>query len=1206
MTSWVSDHLRAILSGGAVLGAGIYIVKKLTDKVIDTLFPWLERLRTGWRLLTDFPTVYHEEMPMHAHAFVVRPPLVTDLGRTDCVEFLSAWKDGTKGPHPFLIISGERGVGKTRCCIEFAKNANHNQRPFVMRLPAVRWIHIKADKTKSASEYCAALAPFIRKGTVYVYDTSRDAHCEGFLEQIAAVVFSNQAKLLVISHDPEGPANKLGRTARILDITPAPMDRDALADLAQRRAGTDRCEIDDVTIDTIWRIANGLPGVAVLAVDRVANRGRLEGIETLDALYDSIFADLETQLKPDWPTIEPLVGKMALFRGISPTTITDYLIAINRAMSAGGLVATNGYVRIEPDILSDWMANKAFFKHGKPRLEFDLVLDEAVNTRAVQVLTTLIRLGKRDEAARLLRKATGRDPRTVVELGVLACEGFKDFDFVEGTLGRFWEQVDAIDDPDLRNRVASVLATLGKVTEAHVCWAKAVELYEAGHNSWGVTQAHANSAAMYLRLNNWAEADHLYRRALQAVAQVPGQLGQWGTARLHNSLGLVHANLGAWEKAFQEQGVAQGIYEQMAPDPGRQGIGETQLILGSYYTRLGDLAQAQTLYESAAQSLEKARDWSGLARAYSQLSLTCEDKGDSKRARDLDRKALTLLTQLGDSRAVSEIYKNFANLYLRKGNYQESLRCYTLARERVERLGDAVGVAEVDMLRGWVYERQGDRERAVKQFQSSAAVFARLGDGRSHAYCELGFGNVYYNRGDRDAAHRHYEIADAEFRRVQDEHGQALAAVNLGALCQDTGLWPEATVYYDTALEIFNRVHDRLGVAATRLRIGRRHQFGDGDLAEALRLYRSALATTEEMGAFRESQEAYTDIASVYLAQSRADEALQSYTTALNGFQRLGCRREEAMTLLRISAIHRTRDELAAAGELCKSALEIGKELENVDVIAQATSELARLRERQADWVTAARLFEEALSIFNKIDAPLAAAEASRDLGWIHYRRGNLEATVKCCDEAEKRFARAQYRAGLATVYALRAEVAGEKGDFEQAFESYGRAETIVTELSDLSSLAGLYNNKALAKRKAGQLEEAISLCKQSLQLALKLDDKRLESYAETNLGMCYRDQQDWEKASEHFEVGIEIKSKLLDDYGLAYSDAEVGIMDRQRDRLDEAEAGLTKAFKAFLDLGAEGDVRRVAQEIHQLANRFRARGDDGRAHRLEKVSASV
>src|SRR5205823_867772 len=110
-----------------------------------------------------------------------------------------------------------------------------------------------------------------------------------------------------------------------------------------------------------------------------------------------------------------------------------------------------------------------------------------------------------------------------------------------------------------------------------------------------------------------------------------------------------------------------------------------------------------------------------------------------------------------------------------------------------------------------------------------------------------------------------------------------------------------------------DRVHDRLAGATTLLRIGGLHQVGYGNLDEALRLYRRALEITQQLGTFRESMEAYTQIASVYMAQGRVNDALQIYTEAFNGFQALGCRLEAARTQLRISSIHQTRDELESA-----------------------------------------------------------------------------------------------------------------------------------------------------------------------------------------------------------------------------------------------------------------------------------------------------
>ena len=1200
MSFWA--QLSTILGGTAALSGVVrYLAKKYGDKIIEAIPGTVERWRE--QRLTDVANFYRVEMARHSHTFVATRPINTMglRGRIDVVENLSQWM---RGPQPFLILFGQRGIGKSRCCIEFAKKENNSHRTHLMARDVVRWINIREYKNENSEKFCAALKPLIKKGTVYLYDDYGD--CKNFLGGVATIVSQCGGKLLVLSRDNLSPGRTLTSIQPPVEIRTETMDQDDLRAVITARASQAGCEIDDVTMDKICRIAFGLPEVAVLCVDRVAKRGRLEGIDTLDELYYSIIFDLESQLDSDWSKIEPLWKKMVLLRGIPKEAVHEYATKIASALSVGQLVLETGRLRIKPDTLNDWIANKTFFGNGDANLDFDLIIDEATDTNLAGILTTLINLNRRSEAAKLLRRAAGQPPKVMVELGVLACEGFKEIGFVEESLGRFWEHAGEIDDADLRNRVALVLSTLGKWKEAHTCWAKAAESYQRVDNFWGVAQTQASTAAMYLRLNNWDLANKFYRLALEAAAKVHGELAQWGAARLHNSLGIMYTTKGEWAKAFEEQQLARRMYEQLPNERGMQGIGETEIILGTYYEYVGDLKQAQSSYERAQQMMVKSHDWSGLARAYSRLSLICAAQGNLKTAQELDAKALKMLAELGDSRTIAEVYKNFADLDERKGDYAEAIRCYTLARQTLEHIGDAVGMAEVDMLAGRVYERQGDRVRAVEQFQKSANTFALLGDVRNRAYCELNLGAIYYNRGDWEAARLKYEAAGVEFDRIQDNRGTALVAVNLGVLCQQNGLWQDAANHYDKALDVFNRVQDRLSAASTLRSIASLRQAGYGDSTAALEFYNNALEITQEMGAFRESLEAYTGIAWVYLSQDRAEDALQLYTRALEGFQTLGCRHEEARTQLRISSIRLKQEQLESAVDRRRIALEIGKELGNVDLIAEASSALAWLHERQAEWATATRLLEDALDIFRKIGAPLAAAEASRDIAWIHLRKGDLDAAEKCCMEAKEIFAAIQYRPGLASVYERLANVRAEKGDFEGAFDFFELAGKLLTDLNDIPSLAMFYNNKALAKHLAGQLEEAIHLCGQSLTLARKLNDKSTESYSETILGMCHRDKHLWDAAEEHFERGMQIKRSLHDVYGLAYSSAQVGIMDRERGRLEQAETGFTQAFKSFSLLGADGDARRVVREITVLTHMLRARGDIGRAETIEKVLVSA
>ena len=94
---------------------------------------------------------------------------------------------------------------------------------------------------------------------------------------------------------------------------------------------------------------------------------------------------------------------------------------------------------------------------------------------------------------------------------------------------------------------------------------------------------------------------------------------------------------------------------------------------------------------------------------------------------------------------------DLADLYLRKGNYEEAVACYQGSLKGLDRRSSLYGLVLENL--GTAYEAKGAWDSAIEAYER----LAREGTPVYQKQAELGLGRVYEAKGDRAKALTHYE-----------------------------------------------------------------------------------------------------------------------------------------------------------------------------------------------------------------------------------------------------------------------------------------------------------------------------------------------------------------------------------------------------------------------------------------------------------------
>lgn len=271
------------------------------------------------------------------------------------------------------------------------------------------------------------------------------------------------------------------------------------------------------------------------------------------------------------------------------------------------------------------------------------------------------------------------------------------------------------------------------------------------------------------------------------------------------------------------------------------------------------------------------------------------------------------------------------------------------------------------------------------------------------------------------------------------------------------------------------------------------------------------------------------ELARVYFTLGELQRALDLYAQALELQQSVEARQQKAETLLGLSRTYRDLGEYDLALETCELALNLLREMNNSFLEAQAYQERGHIHLKQDR-------YEEALEEFEK---------AHRLLGEVHLSLGALEAT--------------RIMIGRASAYTSLQQ-------YPQALEAAASALSIARNIPFLESSA---------LRIRGKIHIAMGEPRKALDdFSLALDRARtpnfpLAALAETvaleNIGEAHQELEEFPQAVEAFARALELDRESGDRVREARSLHHLAQVERQRDRLDEAQ-GYAEATLAVVE----------------------------------------
>lgn len=264
--------------------------------------------------------------------------------------------------------------------------------------------------------------------------------------------------------------------------------------------------------------------------------------------------------------------------------------------------------------------------------------------------------------------------------------------------------------------------------------------------------------------------------------------------------------------------------------------------LGTLAALRGDNATTQQAIRTALDEFRILNDQTGAARCYNMLGSLATRQGNMERSQKLRERSLKLFRKADNTQGIADVLNNMGATAADVGEYEKALNYYQESYELRLQLGERFGIGMSLSNMGMVFARLGQYTAAWVSLEKGMEYYQEISyrEGIAWVYNELGIvatKQEEYARAN-DLIRKSLTLRKAQ----QNPEATAWSYKSLGFLELATGDIDAALIHFGHCLMIWHPDGDRFGLAETLLGCGlarlAREEFYDSkeDLYEALRL----------------------------------------------------------------------------------------------------------------------------------------------------------------------------------------------------------------------------------------------------------------------------------------------------------------------------------------------------------------------------------
>ncbi len=473
-------------------------------------------------------------------------------------------------------------------------------------------------------------------------------------------------------------------------------------------------------------------------------------------------------------------------------------------------------------------------------------------------------------------------------------------------------------------------------------------------------------AICYMRIGKCDHALELLDKAFMLVSEGEDTVE---LARIISERAWVHFKIGEYDLS---QADCESALEIMLAGGRGKELVDTYNCLAGVYARKGDTERALEFLRSALSVARVVNDKELVGTCLNNLGLACKNLGLWSESQAYLEEALRISEEVGQHLQKGVRLTNLGIIYSKRGYWKKAHRCWTEALEVLARIGNRWELVSVYLALGHYYLTYRDVERAQQYYVLAMKESSDNGDARGSALSFEYVGDVEMACGRIDSAHRHY-LQALEIGEEIAPQGDVVVEVKRRLADVES-----ARTNYLAALELAREAY-RLAVdlkevfeQGCALRSKACAEFGLGEWEKARETFAKSINLLYSLGERKELGLTYLRAGQLLSTQSSSGDIAASYLTeALGIFEELEMVYEAGLSAVALGRIAAVRGDV----EQCRKYLDKLMQIFGGDIPSIFADDIESIQKQADEQISCLSVSDSGdLSVFNVIMARILGA----------------------------------------------------------------------------------------------------------------------------------------------------------------------------------------------------------------------------------------
>ena len=522
--------------------------------------------------------------------------------------------------------------------------------------------------------------------------------------------------------------------------------------------------------------------------------------------------------------------------------------------------------------------------------------------------------------------------------------------------------------------------------------------------------------------------------------------------------------------------------------------------------------------------------------------------------------SLAIAEELGDKKQIRNIVHNLADIYRKRGKWDEAISMYEYVVKLTEVLDKLEDKAIALNCIGGIYQQQGQFDDALDTFEQQIEVSEELGDLKQKAIALNRIGGIYQQQGQLEQALAIFEQSLHISKSLDDLRSVDIIFHKLSILIKENG-------YCDHVISMIKNLGDlaekedkwyfSFHIRISLVNLIRRNQsefiLGEEILESIPTIISNLKADSDKQIA---EVKRLICLARIYESQNRFDEAILLLKKGVIVTKKSGENQQLQALLIHLTRILILNDEFDQCLAMVSELIELHKDFNNVD---------------------------ELLVHLNNINKILFDKHKFKDLFTLSCETKKNITTLLDYEVQETLLNELAHNLKF---YACR--LYDEQKYWQQAQDLLEFSRDIFIDLNNADSLVITLNKLGLLFKQKGDYENAITTLKKSENICEDLNNDEMFARTLHILGTVLDEQKKWSEAESKFRQAYDLNEKLKDKKGQAIILNSLGQVLGKQEGKDNFDLALM-CFRESIKLGQQlGDQAHLAQAHTDMGQSYR------------------